>query len=70
MNNFGNYITPTQAKERGDTRSLEELQELSKRNGTCMNCDEKEWRNAGCGLCFSCTVGEADASEDTELIEE
>ncbi len=70
MNNFGAYITPKQAKEEyGDSRSLKELTALANRKDrTCCNCDEKQWKYAGCGMCFSCTTGEADASEDMELI--
>lgn len=68
MNNFYSYITPEQAKANGDTRSLKELRHLARQpEKTCCNCDEKVWRYGGCDMCFSCTTGEADASEDYEL---
>jgi hypothetical protein len=67
VNNFEHFITPEQALEKGDTRSLDELKELAKSSGTCCNCDEEIWRYAGVGMCFSCTTGESDASDDFEL---
>lgn len=70
MNNFGGYITVDEAIKLGDTQSREELIEQSKSKGTCMNCDEDIWKYAGTGLCFSCTTGEADASDDYELVEQ
>lgn len=69
MNNFGAYKTPEQLKAAGDSRTLAELQALAKtKAGQCENCDEKEWKYGGCGLCFSCTTGQADASDDTEIV--
>lgn len=68
MNNYAGFITPEQAQAKGDSRSLEELRRLAKTEGTCEVCDEPIWKLGGCGLCFSCTTGEADASEDYELI--
>jgi hypothetical protein len=71
MNNFGGYTTPKRAREFGDTRSLKELQALAKRKARrCSNCDELEWKYGGCGMCFSCTTGEADASDDLEIQED
>lgn len=68
MNNFGRYITPSRAKANGDNRTIKELVKLAnKKPQKCLNCDELEWRYGGCGLCFSCTTGEADASGDAEL---
>ena len=35
----------------------------------CSVCKtEKAWKYGGCGMCFSCTSGEADASKDFELL--
>ncbi len=66
---FGAYITPEEARDAGDTRSLGELKRLAGlKPATCMNCSNPVWRFAGVGLCFSCTTGEADASKDSELI--
>lgn len=68
MNNFGEYITPEEAILRGETEPLKELLARVKRGaGTCDVCDEKEWLFGGTGLCFSCTTGESDASDDLEL---
>jgi hypothetical protein len=68
VNNFGQYITPERAIAGGDTRTLEQLQKIAKRRArTCSNCDELEWKFADCGMCFSCTTGEADASDDFEI---
>lgn len=67
MNNFKHYVTPQEAVDMGDYRTLDVLQRLAGTEGTCINCDEAIWKFAGTGLCFSCTTGEADASEDYEL---
>ena len=67
MNNYAGYITPEQAQARGDTRTMDELRRLARSNEKCEVCDEPAWRYGGCGLCFSCTTGEADASDDYEL---
>ena len=65
--NYAEFITPEKAKELGDKRSLEELQSLARTEGKCEVCGEPIWKYAGCGMCFSCTTGETDASEDYEL---
>jgi hypothetical protein len=68
MNNFHSYRTPEQLVA-GSSSTLAELQRLAARKTRrCMNCDEKEWKLADCGLCFSCTTGEADASGDYEIV--
>ena len=66
---FGGYITPEKAVAQGDTRSLEELRELARSRGECIVCGEPIWKFAGCDMCFPCTTGEADASEDYEIVE-
>jgi hypothetical protein len=68
--NFAEYITPTKAQEIGDTRSLGELQSLSRSRAKCEVCRQPAWKFAGTGMCFTCTTGESDASEDYELVEE
>jgi hypothetical protein len=40
---------------------------LAKATGTCETCGLPIWRYAGMGMCFPCTTGEADASDDYEL---
>lgn len=75
MNNFGTYLTPEQAADfaikSGDTRPKDQLIKYftkeAKINKVCMVCLERAWNYAGCGLCFSCTTGESDASKDCEL---
>ena len=69
MNNFYKEITPIEAKELGDKRSIKELTRLAKQKGKCGVCEQEAWRYADTGLCFTCTTGEADASEDYELKE-
>jgi hypothetical protein len=49
-----------------DTRGFEELCNNATDWGTC-NCGQPVWRLAGCGMCFTCTTGESDSSEDYEL---
>ena len=66
-NNFYGFITPEQAKEQGDTRTLKELRRAAKSRGKCQ-CGQPIWRYGGCGLCFTCTTGESDASEDYEFV--
>jgi hypothetical protein len=70
MNNYGGYITPEEAIKAGDTRTLKELQYLAKKKtGKCVVCGDAEWKYAGCNMCFSCTTGESDASDDLEIHE-
>ena len=69
MNNFIHFITPEEAVKLGDERTLKELKRAAKSKGRCECCGEKAWKYAGTGLCFSCTTGESDASEDYELKE-
>jgi hypothetical protein len=70
MNNFHSYITPEKAVELGDERSLKELKALAKSHGRCEVCrQEQAWKYVGTEMCFSCTTGESDASEDYELKE-
>jgi len=64
---FAKFITPKQAKALGDSRTLEELEKAARKNQKC-DCGQPAWKYGDCGLCFSCTTGEADNSEDYELI--
>jgi len=72
MNNFAELITPEEYLKRYPDQvknhDLKELKRMAKSDGTCMNCDEPVWKLAGCGLCFSCTTGEASAEDDYELV--
>ena len=70
MNNFGKYLTPKEAME-GTTSSLplEHYEKMDKRKPRkCISCDmENEWLLGECDMCFSCTTGESDASDDCEI---
>jgi len=71
MNNF-TFITPEEMikKHPEEKKNFLELKRIAKEEaGECMNCNEDEWKYGGVGLCFTCTTGEADASEDYELVE-
>lgn len=63
------YVTPEEAKAFGDERSLTELKYLASLHQNCSACGSPAWKYAGSGLCFSCTTGESDASNDYELQE-
>jgi len=72
VNNFAEYITPEKAFKlnRGNNgRNLDWYKRHQKDHSMCQCGQEKVWRYAGTGLCFSCTTGEADASDDYELEE-
>lgn len=62
------YVTPEKAKEVGDKRSLSELKVLVKKDEKC-DCGRPAWKFAGLGMCFQCTTGESDNSNDYELKE-
>ena len=70
MNNFAEYITAEEAyklnKESG--KSLAYWEKLARSRAKCEVCGQPAWKYAGTGLCFTCSTGEADASEDYELI--
>ena len=75
MFNFGAYLTPEQAKKQDDEldggrrESLSYYQKLAKNNARCEVCEtEPVWKLVDTGLCFGCTTGESDASDDYELI--
>lgn len=69
MNNYAEHITPEQAAELNPDVLLEEWRARAKVTGLCSVCEtERIWRYAGLKMCFTCTTGEADASDDYELI--
>jgi len=67
MNNFGEYITPENAHELNPDISISTYRKRAKNKATCQCGQEKVWKYADTGLCFSCTTGESDASDDYEL---
>jgi hypothetical protein len=65
---YARYITPEEAVKLGDTRTLKELkaaQRVSKK-AKCIVCNEPVWRYGVGDMCFPCTTGGSDASEDYE----
>lgn len=75
------YITAEKAYElhKGDpaqgdmlpTLTLKEWKKRAAVDGLCDVCETLPvWRYAGTGMCFPCTTGESDASDDYELIQE
>ena len=73
MNNFAEYLTPERVFElyaktnAKPVFTLAELRRMASNNRICQCGQEKVWRMVGQDLCFSCTTGDADASEDFEL---
>ena len=72
---FAKYLTPEEAKELdGNTKGgrkepLEYYKELSKNSSLCEVCKANPvWKFVDTGMCFACTTGETDASDDYELI--
>lgn len=63
------YVTPEEAVKKdllNNGCSIDVFMELAKNNGLC-GCGQQEWRLAGTGMCFPCTTGERDASDDHEV---
>ncbi len=76
MRNFKHFITPDEAVKihnkynPRDLKTAKYYEQLAKDYSLCEVCKEEiVWRFADCGMCFSCTTGEADASDDYELKE-
>lgn len=71
MNNFI-YITPEAlvAKHPDSRDSLAKLRQLAaQKDKPCSVCEsELAWKYGQTGMCFSCTTGESDASDDYELV--
>lgn len=71
MHNF-TYTTPSElVRKHPDGINFQELKRRSRLpDKECENCNQLAWKYADNGLCFSCTTGESDASEDYELVPE
>lgn len=73
MANFAEYITPERAYQlhcgsnNPPVYTLKDFQRAARSKAKCDVCGQPVWKMAMQGLCFSCTTGEADASEDYEL---
>ena len=64
-----NYVTPEEYFEiQGpEGHTLPQLKRMANDKRMCMVCEQPVWKLGGCGMCFSCWTGEADASSDYEL---
>lgn len=60
------YITPEKAVALKIFSTLEEARRAAASGGKCV-CGRPVWRLAQTGLCFSCTTGSSDSSDDYEL---
>lgn len=72
MNNF-NFVTPSEMIKAhpNESKKYRKYVYLSRLpDKTCINCPEKAWKMAETDLCFTCTTGEWDASDDYELLPE
>jgi hypothetical protein len=67
------FITPEQAVEiYKDSpgcvpRSLKTWRKMAANKAACEVCGQPAWKYADTGMCFPCTTGESDASDDYEL---
>ena len=75
MFTFAKYLTPEEAKklddhlEGGRRQPIEYYKQLARNNSLCEVCEfNPVWKLADTGMCFACTTGETDASNDYELI--
>lgn len=68
------FVTPEQYFEiqnkagEGRGSSLEDLRRMAKNKGKCIVCGQPVWKLGDCDMCFPCTTGESDDSDDYELI--
>lgn len=74
MFDFHKYLSPEEAKELDDgtkggrREPLEYYKRLADNCSTCEVCESNPvWKFADTGMCFACTTGETDASDDYEL---
>lgn len=69
-------ITAEEAHEKqviqdGEPKPLAFYKNLARNKKLCSVCESSPvWRLGNVGMCFPCTTGETDASEDFELIPE
>jgi hypothetical protein len=65
------FITPQKLiKEHPDIKeSLHQLIMRSRDNRKCEICGQPVWKYGHTGMCFTCTTGETDDSQNYELIE-
>ena len=63
------HIKLNGGKEATVRAEMEKNIRMKKNGAKCMVCDQAIWAFGGTEMCFSCTTGEADASEDYEFEE-
>lgn len=77
---FGEYVTAAEACKLNTGLKMENVPlevwiQRARSEAKCASCNQPAWRYGGLSnldfpLCFSCTTGESDASEDYELLPE
>lgn len=73
MHIFAEYVSAEKAFElhckanKRPVHTLEDFRKAAHSKGKCEVCGQPVWKMAMTGLCFSCTTGEPDASNDYEL---
>ncbi len=64
------FITPEEAVSLGAMRpcpGLEAFKRMANSKSCCCVCEKPIWKLAACGMCFTCTTGEAEPDGDYEL---
>ncbi len=75
MPSFYSYITPEQAKALHDEANpkdklpLSYWQKRARLRNKCAVCGGPVWKWGQTDMCFTCTTGEADPSDDYELVQ-
>lgn len=66
---FAQELTVEQALKKNvyDGATKSELELRARDDSECGVCSRPVWRLVGIGMCFTCTTGESDASDDYEL---
>ena len=47
--------------------TLKHLRRMARNKQKCELCGQPAWKLGDCGMCFPCTTGESDSSNDYEL---
>ena len=64
---FAKLLTPEEAATKMKGVTLDELKAAAAAPEQKCQCGRAVWRIACAGMCFTCTTGESDASDDYEL---
>ena len=60
------YVTADEMAKIDKSKSVEYWQSIAEKDGVCF-CGQPIWRYGRAGMCFPCTTGESDASDDYEV---